>query len=139
MQAAVLKGARLGAGTMARQRVSPVGVLSFLEDMVWRHAQHVHNAHQQVMLRSSRKQGQTQEQLSSHAAQGPHVYCHVIAMPQQHLLGNTRARITRQQPDVPSIASLCQCHTLPAQQMYHFQHSSSGCMHVVVYAASGLC
>lgn len=66
MQSAVWNGAVLGA--CIRKRVSPVGVLSFLEDVVWRHAQHVHNAHQQIMLRSSRKQGQTQEQLGSHAA-----------------------------------------------------------------------
>ena len=33
----------------------PVGVQSLLQDMIWRHAQHVHNAYQQIMLGSSRE------------------------------------------------------------------------------------
>jgi len=37
-------------------RPIPVGVQSLLQDMIWRHAQHVYNAHQQIMLGSSRKQ-----------------------------------------------------------------------------------
>ena len=60
-------------------------MLSLLQNMVGRHAQHVHNADQQVMLRGAWEQGQAQEELSSHATQGPHVYSHVVGMPQQHL------------------------------------------------------
>ncbi len=86
LQYEAAENATVSADQGVQCRPIPVGVQSLLQNMIWRHAQHVYNAHQQIMLGSSWEQRQPQKHLSSHASQGPHVNTHVIPMSQQHLL-----------------------------------------------------
>mmetsp|Transcript_27372 Transcript_27372/g.71043 ORF Transcript_27372/g.71043 Transcript_27372/m.71043 type:complete len:486 (+) Transcript_27372:856-2313(+) len=58
-----------------------------------RHAQHLDDPRQQVVLRCPRKERQPQEHLGRDAPKGPHVDGHRVGVAQQHLRGAVEARL----------------------------------------------